>query len=68
MYCMDAQKGASEAPRTHFRACKISKFPGGVPPDPPHTIYSMDYGPHFLYLPWAPHNPLSHPDEALPQV
>ena len=27
MYCMHARKGASEAPRTHFRACKIAKFP-----------------------------------------
>ena len=39
MYCMHAQKGASEAPRTRFRACKTSKFSGGVPPDPPCTIY-----------------------------
>ena len=41
MYCMHAQKGASEAPRTHFKACKTSKFSGGVPPDPPYPIYSM---------------------------
>ena len=39
MYCMHAQKGASEAPRTHFRANKISKFPGGVRPRPtPHNL------------------------------
>ena len=30
MYCMHARNGASEAPRTHFRACKTS---GDVPPD-----------------------------------
>ena len=34
MFCVDAQKGTSGAPRTHFRACKISKFYGGAPPDP----------------------------------
>ena len=54
MYCVHARNGASEAPRTHFRACKITKLPGGVPPDPPpplppHTINK--YGPH---LPRAP--------------
>ena len=47
MYCMHARKGASEALRTHFRACKISKFSGRVPPDPPHTIYIM--GPLFVF-------------------
>ena len=30
MYCMHAQKGASEAPRTHYRSCKTS---GDMPPD-----------------------------------
>ena len=50
MYCMHAQKGASaEAPRTHFRACKTSKFSGGMPQGLPCTMY----GPYFLYLPWA---------------
>ena len=39
-------------PRTHFRACKISKFPGGMPPDAPHTIYSM--GPTFYICPGPP--------------
>ena len=34
MYCMHAQKGGSEAPRTHFRACKVYKFSERVPPDP----------------------------------
>ena len=34
MYYVHARKRASGAPRTHFRECKISKFPGGVPPDP----------------------------------
>ena len=58
-YCVRARKRASGAPRTHFRACKSSKFPGGVSPDPPHTIRFV--GPHFLYLPWAPPNPLGGP-------
>ena len=41
--------------------CKISKFPGGMPPDPPHTIHFV--GPQFLYLPWPPPpNPLGGPD------
>ena len=31
MYFMHAQKGASEAPITHFRACKIPKFSGVYP-------------------------------------
>ena len=35
MDCMHERKGASEAPRTHFRASKISKFPGGMCPRPP---------------------------------
>ena len=43
MYCMHAQKGASEAPRTRFRACKTSIFWGHAP-DPPCTIYML----------WAP--------------
>ena len=51
LYVLYAQKGASEAPRTHSRACKISKFSGDVPPDPPCNLY---YRPHFLYLTWAP--------------
>ena len=53
MYCMYARKEASEAPRTHFRACKIAKFPGGVPPDPPLT-QAILWAPHFSYLPRAP--------------
>ena len=52
MYCVHARRRDSGAPRTHFRACKISKFLGGVLPDPPHTIHFA--GPHFLYLPLAP--------------
>ena len=44
MYCIHAQKGASETPRKHFRAFKILAFLAGVPPEPPHN------GPHFLYL------------------
>ena len=38
---------ASKAPRTHFRAYKISKFPGGVPPTPPHTI--LLWAPLFVF-------------------
>ena len=49
---MHAQKGPSEAPRTCFRACKTSKFSGGVPPDPPCTMAIL-WAP-LLYLPWAP--------------
>ena len=46
--CMH-KKRAPGTSRTHFRACKISNFPGGVPPRPPQTIYIA--GPHFkLYL------------------
>ena len=54
MYCMHAQKGASEAPRTHFRACKSSKFSGGVPPDCPqtHLAQSILWAPLF-HLPWT---------------
>ena len=37
MYCVHARKRASEAPRTHFRACKISKFPGACPQTPSHN-------------------------------
>ena len=51
MYNVHARKRASGAPRTPFRACKISKFSGDVPPDPPHTIHFV--APHFLNLPWA---------------
>ena len=46
MYCMHAQKEASEAPRTHFRACKTS---WGHAPRPPPTIYIM--GPTFYICP-----------------
>ena len=48
MYCMHARKRASEAPRTHFRACNISKLPGGVPPDP------LTYVPHIYICPGPP--------------
>ena len=51
IYCVNAQKRSSGAPRTHFRACKIATFSGGIPPDPPRTIHIA--GPHFLSLPWA---------------
>ena len=47
MYCVHARKKASGAPRprTHFRACKLSKFPGGVPPDT--LTQSILWGPTF---------------------
>jgi len=48
--CMH-KNGTSEAPRTHFRARKSSKFSGGVPQTPSH---SLCYGPRILYLPWDP--------------
>ena len=59
MYCVHARKRASEAPKTHFRAGQISKFPGGVLPDPLCTIHIVE--PHLLYLP----NPLGGPAAAL---
>ena len=53
VYCMYARKGASEAPRTHFRACKIAKhFLGACPQIPPHTIYSIS--PTFCICPGPP--------------
>ena len=52
MYCVHAQIGAPEHTSEHV---KSQKFPGGVPPDPPHTIYIS--GPQFLYLPWHPPPP-----------
>ena len=36
MYCVHTQKRASC--RSHFRACKISKFPGGMPLHNPHCV------------------------------
>ena len=67
LYVLYVQKGASEAPRTHSRACKISKFSGDVPPDPPCNLY---YRPHFLYLTWAPpilsRQPCLPPEEEIP--
>ena len=54
------KKGALEAHRTHFRARKISKFYGGVPTPRP-LLHNLYYWPHFLYLSWAPPNPLSRP-------
>ena len=41
MNCMHAQKGASEATRTHFRACKSSKFSEEGSPRPSHTVFIM---------------------------
>ena len=54
-----AQKGASEAPRTHFRACKISNFPiEGMPPAP--LTQSISWSPHLLFA-LGPSNLLSDP-------
>ena len=47
MYCMHAQKRASGAPRTHFRAWKISKFPGCMPPTP--LTQSILQAPLFVF-------------------
>ena len=59
-YVRTAWKGASEAPRTNFRACKIVKFPEGMAPDPPQAIYSI--GPTFCICPGPPlHNRLGGP-------
>ena len=45
--CTYYEKGASEVPRGHLRACKISQFPGDMHQTP---VY---YRPHFFYLPWG---------------
>ena len=59
-YVRTAWKGASEALRTHFRACKIAKFPEGMALDPPQAIYSI--GPTFcICLGPPPHNCLGSP-------
>ena len=51
MYCRHAQKEASCASRTHFRAFKISKFPRGVPPDPPsHINLSLGMKARNMYI------------------
>ena len=59
MYCVQAQKRASGAPRIHFRACKISKFPGGAPPDPPSQNPFCE-APLFVFA-LGPPNPLGGP-------
>ena len=53
-------KRASRAPRTHFRECKISQFPGGAPPcrPPSHTPYCGT--PLFVFA-LGPPNPLGGP-------
>lgn len=56
MYCMHVQKGASEPLRTHFKACEVSRFPGGMPPDPSHTIQVS-----LFVFALGPSNPLSGP-------
>ena len=57
MHCTHA-KAASEAPRTHFRACKISIFPGDMPPDP--LAQSLLWPPLFVFALDLP-NSLSSP-------
>ena len=52
------KNGASEAPRTHFRARKSSKFPRAVPPDP--LPQSMLWAPHFVFA-LGPSHPLGGP-------
>ena len=52
-----ARTRASGTPRTHFRPCAISKFPGGVPPDPPSHHPFCD----APIMPWAPPNLLGGP-------
>ena len=63
MDCMHEQKGASEAPRTHFRANKISKFPWGRAPQTPLT-QSIKGVPLFVFA-LGPHNPLGGPGSIL---
>ena len=53
------EKEPQEPPEHTSEHVKSQIFPGGVPPDPPHTVHFI--GPHFLYLPWAPPNPLGGP-------
>jgi len=62
--CIQARKGASEAPRTHFRACKILKFPQGVPQTP--LTQSILWAPLFVFVLGYP-NPLSGPEPFLHQ-
>ena len=52
MYCMHARKGASEASRTHFRACK---FLGACPQTP--LTQCIVWTPHFVFA-LGLHNPL----------
>ena len=52
MYCVHARKRAPGAPKTHFTARKISKFPGGVPQTP--LTQSVLWGPNFCNCPAPP--------------
>ena len=63
MYCVHAQKRASGAPRTHFRAWKISKFPGCMPPTP--LTQSVLQGPTFCICPPNPLGGLGYHKNAL---
>ena len=49
MYRVHARKGASGAPRTHLRACKISKFRGACPQTP--LTQSILWDPTFCICP-----------------
>ena len=49
MYCMHARKGTSKAPEHTSEYVKSLNFLGACPQTP-----LTQYGPHFLYLPWAP--------------
>ena len=53
MYCMHAQKGT-------WKLSEHTKFSGGVPPDPPHTVWA----PLFIFV-LGPHNPLGGPGREL---
>ena len=44
---MYALYACTKAPRTHFGACKVSKFSGGVPPD--SLAQSLLWAPHFVF-------------------
>ena len=58
MYHVHARKGASGAPRTHLRACKISKFRGACPQTP--LTQSICGAPLFVFA-LGPPNALGGP-------
>ena len=68
MYCVQARKRASAAPRTHaLRESKISKFPGGMPPDHTPFAQSILQCPTFC-IALGPPNPLGGPAPRLAQA